>query len=275
MMPLISIIIPCYNDAEYIEQSVQSALNQTYSNIEVIVVDDGSNTATKEVLKMLEPNIKQLITQKNLGQSKARNAGIEVAKGDYVLVLDSDDFFELSFCEEAVQVFLNHSNVKIVSCFANVFGLSKKNELYKPKGGDIQIFKFENGVLGTSMFKRKDWEDVNGYDDQMKRGFEDWEFFIRILKFEGIAFVIQKPLYNYRKREISTSTEAIKIRYDLWNYIFTKHKDLYESDIDGLISFFINKLKQVEKNKNKYREQIDYKIGALFLKPFRFVKSIF
>ena len=70
---LISIIIPCYNDAQYIEQSVQSALDQTYPYKEIIVVDDGSNVETKAVLKQLEPKITHLITQENQGQSTARS----------------------------------------------------------------------------------------------------------------------------------------------------------------------------------------------------------
>ena len=97
--PLISIIIPCYNDSDFIEKAVQSALHQTYPNIEVIVVDDGSNTRTKQVLHVLRPSITKLITQENKGQSTARNVGIGAAKGYYILTLDSDDFFEFSFCD--------------------------------------------------------------------------------------------------------------------------------------------------------------------------------
>lgn len=84
--PKVSIVIPCYNDDQYIEQSVQSALNQTYPNIEIIVVDDGSNTKTKEVLKKIEPKITQLITQENQGQSTARNVGI---CSNYCSIMDS------------------------------------------------------------------------------------------------------------------------------------------------------------------------------------------
>ena len=102
--PLISIIIPCYNDAKYIEQSVNSALNQTYSNKEVIVVDDGSNVETKQILKKLEPKLIKLITQENKGQSTARNVGINAAKGEYILTLDSDDYFEPTFLEKLFPV---------------------------------------------------------------------------------------------------------------------------------------------------------------------------
>lgn len=272
---LVSIIIPCYNDAQYIEQSVQSALDQTYPYKEIIVVDDGSNVETKAVLKQLEPKITHLITQENQGQSTARNVGIKAAKGDFILVLDSDDYFEPSFCEKAVAVFSTDTSIKIVTCHATLLFSDNKKKLYIPNGGDIKNFMFTNCALGTSMFKKEDWLKCGGYDESMRSGFEDWEFFIRLLKSGGTAFVIQKPLYTYRKREASTTSKANKIRYDLWNYIFTKHRDLYQDDFDNFISFFINRVKKAETTQYKYKNKIEFKIGLVILKPFRFIKSIF
>ena len=273
--PTITIIIPCYNDFQYIEQSVQSALNQTYPNIEVIVVDDGSNVETKTVLKKIEPKISQLITQENQGQSTARNIGIQAAKGEFILVLDSDDYFEPSFCEESVAVFSTDASIKIVTCQATLLFSDDKKELYIPNGGDIKSFMYGNCALGTSMFKKEDWKIVSGYDETMISGFEDWEFFIRLLKSGGTAFVIQKPLYTYRKREASTTTRANKARYDLLHFIFTKHKDLYVSDFENFTTFLLDKIQQAETSKLKYKEKIDYKIGAVILKPLRFIKSLF
>ena len=272
---LISIIIPCYNDAQYVEQSVQSALSQNYPNIEVIVVDDGSNAETKAVLKQLEHKITRLITQENQGQSTARNVGINAANGEFILVLDSDDYFEPSFCEEAVAVFSSDASIKIVTCQATLLFSDNKKELYIPKGGDISDFMYGNCALGTSMFKKEDWKSASGYDETMRSGFEDWEFFIRLLKSGGIAFVIQKPLYTYRKRETSTTTRANKARYDLLHFIFTKHKDLYVSDFENFTTFLLDKIQQAETTQLKYKHKMDYKIGALLLKPFRFIKSLF
>jgi glycosyltransferase involved in cell wall biosynthesis len=272
---LVSIIIPCYNDAQYIEQSVQSALDQTYPYKEIIIVDDGSNAETKAVLKKIEPKITRLITQENQGQSTARNVGIGAAKGDYILVLDSDDYFEPSFCEEAVAVFSSDATIKIVTCQATLLFSDNKKELYNPNGGDISNFMYGNCALGTSMFKKEDWKSVSGYDEIMRSGFEDWEFFIRLLTSGGTAFVIQKPLYTYRKREASTTTRANKARYDLLNFIFTKHKDLYVSDFENFTTFLLDKIQQAETSKLKYKEKIDYKIGAVILKPLRLIKSIF
>ena len=158
--PLVSVVIPCYNDAQYIEQSVYSALNQTYTNIEVIVVDDGSNEETKEVLKKLEPKITKLITQKNKGQSSARNIGIKEAKGEYILVLDSDDFFEPTFCEKAIEILKKKNKAKIVTSYTNRIKNSHILDVFKPKGGLLDDFLFSNGAMGSCMFKKEDWKLV-------------------------------------------------------------------------------------------------------------------
>lgn len=117
-LPTISIVIPCYNDHLYIEQAVNSALTQTYSKKEIIVVDDGSNEQTKAILKKLEPKIELLITQKNKGLSAARNVGIEAGSGELILVWDADDFFKETFCEKAFEIMKNNSrSCKMVTCW--------------------------------------------------------------------------------------------------------------------------------------------------------------
>ena len=272
---LISIIIPCYNDAQYIEQAVNSALNQTYANKEVIVIDDGSNFETKTVLKKLEPKITKLITQENKGQSTARNVGIREAKGNYILVLDSDDFFEPTFCEKAIAVFLENNEVKIVTCEANLLYNDGSIEVYKPKGGSISNFIYSNGALGTSLYKKEDWQNCGGYDESMRKGFEDWEFFIRLLKNGGTVEVINEPLYNYRKRSNSTTSKANTIKYDLQYYIYTKHKALYVADYNNFVAKLLENSSRMEKDIEKQFQKIDFQLGNKILKPFRFIKSLF
>ncbi len=272
--PLVSIVIPFYNDAQYIEQSVQSALNQSHPNIEVIVVDDGSNAETKAVLKKIEPKITKLITQENQGQSTARNVGIREAKGNYILVLDSDDYFEPTFCKKAIDVFLLSKNAKIVSCLAKLIYNNGFQNYYVPKGGDISNFKYSNCALGTSMFKKEDWILCNGYDEQMRIGYEDWEFFIRVLKNGGLAEIIQEPLYNYRKKTNSTSTIANQNKYNLLEYIYIKHKDLYLNDFDNFVKKILEQSAYLELQKLKQTRKIDYRLGNTILKPFRFLNMI-
>lgn len=272
---LVSIVIPVYNDAQYIEQAVDSALNQTYSNVEVIVVDDGSNQETKDVLKRIESKITKLITQENKGQSTARNVGIREAKGEYILVLDSDDFFESTFCEKAIPMFLKNNLVKIVTCQAYRLYLDGAKDIFIPSGGSITNFIFYNDALGTSMFKKEEWQLCGGYDESMRTGFEDWDFFIRLLQNGGVANVIQEPLYNYRIRNNSTTERANKKKYELLKNIYLKHQELYKANFDSFVIHILSRIEREEIEKLKNLQRIEYKIGVIILKPFRWVKSFF
>ena len=256
-------------------QSVNSALNQTYSNIEVIVVDDGSDSMTKIILKELEPKITKLITQANQGQSTARNVGIKEAKGEYILLLDSDDYLEPSLCDKAISIFLSHEKIKIVSCYANLIYENSNTIVYKPAGGTIKDFLFCNAALGTSMFKKVDWLSSGGYDEQMRDGFEDWEFFIRLLQDDGFAEILQESLYNYRKRNHSTTSVANSNKFELLKYIFKKHQDLYVQHYELLIGNLLSKIENEEREKLKNFQRIEYRIGKLVLCPLRKIKSLF
>ena len=271
---LISIIIPCYNDAQYIKQSVLSALNQTYSNIEVIVVDDGSNEETKKVLKKLQNQITKLITQENQGQSKARNVGIRESKGDYILVLDSDDYFEPTFCEKAIEIFKVNFNAKLVTCYGNKIHNSKAIDVFMPTGGYSKDFLFKNCATGSAIFKKTDWHIAGGYDEEMRNGFEDWEFYIRLFKDDGVAIVLQEYLFNYRLKENSTTTKANKIKYELLKYIYFKHQDLYKANYELFIIYLLGRIESEELEKIKNTQRLEFKIGKAILKPFRWIKSI-
>ena len=270
----ISIIIPCYNDYKYVEQAVNSALNQTYKNIEVILVDDGSNSETKNVLEKIKPKISILITQENKGQSTARNVGIKKAGGKYIVVLDSDDFFESTFCEKAINS-IKLNDVKIVSCYANILHENMSSQVYKPSGGGLKKMLLRNTTLGSLMFKKADWVIVGGYDETMKSGFEDWEFYIRLLISGGNAHIIEEPLFNYRKRIGTTTTRANKKKHELLKYIYLKHQEVYKDNYELIITYLLDKIEREENEKIKRNTRIEYKLGSILLKPFRFIKNIF
>ncbi len=271
---LVSIIIPCYNDAQYIEQAVNSALDQTYPYKEVIVVDDGSNIETKAVLQKLASKITKLITQENQGQSTARNVGIRESKGEYILVLDSDDYFEPSFCEKAIAIFLENQNAKIVTCFANLIFEKEKSFIYKPNGGTIASFLCSNNALGSAMFIKEDWQISKGYDETMRQGFEDWDFYIRLLQKGGLAHVVEEPLYHYRKRNNTTTQRANAVKYELLLYLFQKHKELYKKYLDDYVPYLLSKIEKEEFEKIKNTQRLEFKIGKIILSPFRWIKSI-
>jgi len=270
----VSIIIPCFNDADFIEQSVQSALNQTYENKEIIVVDDGSNKETKAVLKRLEPKITLLITQENKGTSTARNVGIKVSSGNYILVLDSDDYFEPEFCERAIKILYEKPNIKLVTCFARWFWSDKDFQVFKPAGGGLKKFLVNSVALGNSLFRKEEWKEIGGYDQQMKKGFEDWEFFIRLHKNCGETYVIPEVLFNYRKKINSRTSIANENKYELLEYIYLKHADLYKENFELFTKDLLNKIKIEEREKIRNTKRIDFRLGNTILRPFRFFKFL-
>jgi len=273
LKPIISIIIPCYNDADFIEQAVNSALNQTYSNKEIIVVDDGSDEKNKEVLKSIEPKLDRLIVQDNQGQSSARNTGIKASQGEFIIVLDSDDYFESKFAEKALAVINANNNARIVTCWGK--RITESNfliDIYKPGGGELVQFLLQNGSFGSCMFRKSDWEMVGGYDESMKQGFEDWEFYIRLLSSGGIAYVIPEVLFNYRVRKNSTTVRANKIKYDLRRLIFNKHQNLYHEHHLAHADYLLNMIEREELEKLKNLERLEYRIGYALLRPLRWLK---
>lgn len=273
-IPLISVIIACYNDVQYIEQAVISALNQTYPNKEVIIVDDGSDAATKAILKKLKPRITKLITQENQGQSIARNNGIREAKGEYVLNLDSDDFFELSFCEKAIKKFQEDKEIAIVTCQSIRFNKRGKIDVFIPRGGTIKDFLFSNSAMGSSMFKRKDWERCGGYEEKLPiLGFEDWEFYIQILKQGGYTYVLDETLFNYQMRINSTTHRIRDLKQDKFKQIILKHKELYKDNFENLIENLLERIKREEAEKIKNTKRLDFLIGKRILQPLRWFKS--
>lgn len=273
--PLVSIVIPCYNDVNYIEQCVNSALNQTYQNKEIIIIDDGSNEKTKHILKTIEPKISKLISQDNQGQSKARNVGVSVAKGDYILVLDSDDYFEPMFLEKAINLFLNNEDIKLITCYTKILYENNSNvDLFKPKGGKIEAMLKNNIATGSAIYKKSNFIEAGGYDVKMRKGFEDWEFYIRLLSKGGEVGVIPEYLFFYRRKNNSTTTIANKNRYDLLRYIYTKNEAIFKEYFTEFVDFLLKRIEREEIEKLKMKSTIEYKLGSRLLFFPRLLKKI-
>lgn len=190
------------------------------------------------------------------------------------MVLDADDYFESNFAEKAIQVLNNNSKVKLVTCYGKWFETPENYKIHKPLGGDISIFMYECGAFGSSLFYKSDWEKENGYDEEMRLGFEDWEFYIRILKDGGEAYVIPEILFNYRKTENSRNAIANKNKYRIWEYIYIKHKELYVPDYENLIKRFTFLLQQQQNQNRNIKNKPDYRLGYYLLLPIRKLKHV-
>ncbi|RXR17757.1 glycosyltransferase family 2 protein [Flavobacterium amnicola] len=277
--PKVSVVIPCYNDKDYIQETVQSVLNQTFQDFEIIIVDDGSDEATKRVLSGFKNEKLQIITQLNQGSSIARNNGFKVAKAEYILTLDGDDTFDTRFLEKAVPILDENQRIGAVSCYCNIFVNNHQIiHQHSPKGGSVDDFLFDNNSVSFALIRKKCWETIGGYDEKMKNGFEDWEFWIALTKSGWTIFTIPEFLFNYRQKEAQLSLDkASKIYHREANlkYIYLKHQELYQKHFTETVTYLTDLADRNKKNELKYKNAIEFKIGKLILQPFRYIKNCF
>ncbi|CVK16281.1 Glycosyl transferase family 2 [Apibacter mensalis] len=201
--PLVSIIIPTYNVEKYIEQGIDSLLNQTYSNLEILIIDDCSTDNTPAILeKKYTKNKKIKIIEKseNLGPANSRNIGIQQAHGKYIALLDGDDYYAVDKIEKQVQVMESNPDVAVCSTFLYTFGLEEKEIRFPISHIEIK----DQQLLGcpvahpATMFRTSYIRENNLYYNENLRFSEDYDLFIRVLLQGGKFMTIPEALYFYR-----------------------------------------------------------------------------
>ena len=229
--PLVSVVIPCYNHEKYVKQSLDSVLNQTYNNIELIVVDDGSSDNSVTVVnKILKEHDFTFITQKNMGVCKALNKGVSLSKGKYVAILASDDYWDLTKVEKQVNCLENNTKSEFCSTQAIEFDdqFIKKNMIFPkrlPTGNVLnKVFYRPYVPAGSIMFTRRLYNILFGFDDNLKA--EDWDFVIRSAVITEFS-AVEEPLLYYRSHETNISkTRQRKDTFRLKVMLLTKNIDL-------------------------------------------------
>jgi glycosyltransferase involved in cell wall biosynthesis/GT2 family glycosyltransferase len=226
--PLVSIVIPCYNPREWLREAVASARAQTHTEIEIIVVDDGSQApGSKEILHSLAPEVARIITQPNRGVSAARNTGFRAAAGDYVVPLDSDDRLAPDFVREC----LNALNGRPEAAFAytdyRVFGRAH----YIENVGPYNLFRLlsENTLGYAGLLRKSAWEEAGGYDESMP-GYEDWELWLRLGARGYFGCYVNRVLHYYRKHGRSLLDAARERHDELVARIHASHPELYSPE---------------------------------------------
>lgn len=270
-MPRISVIIPVYNTEKYLKECLDSVISQTFYDIEIICVNDGSKDNSLSILKeytQKDSRIK-VINQENSGVIAARNNGIKEANSEYIFPLDSDDYIAPTCLEKLYKV-IDQGIFDVVYSKVNFFG-NKTGEFVLPIP-DKKIMYNTNCVVCSALYKKKDWEKYGGYDPLMKNGYEDWEFWVNFIEDNKEFFCVNDALFFYRQRENSRNNAVISCNPNhekLKNYIQEKHRKL-KNDIPGwkfnfltLLKLYYLKLtnksrfeKKFEIYKNRY---IDYK----------------
>jgi glycosyltransferase involved in cell wall biosynthesis len=234
---LVSIIIPCYNQAQYLAEALESVLNQTHQAWECIIINDGSPDNTEEVaLEWCKKDTRiKYLKKENAGLSAARNSGIAIAQAEFILPLDADDKLGCNYISLALKEFELDVTVKVVYCKALKFG--EEEGLLSLVPYSLYNLSRNNMIFPSAMFRKKDWTRVGGYEVDMIYGWEDWEFWIAVLKNGGNVKRIDEVCFYYRIKSVSMlkSINEEKGKY-LIDYMSVKHADFFVKNYGSFIA---------------------------------------
>jgi glycosyltransferase involved in cell wall biosynthesis len=240
----VSVIMPCYNDGAYIEEAIASVRNQTYPDIELIVINDGSDEKrTLEKLDSLRSTGVTVLESNNIGPAGARNIGVEKAAGKYILPLDSDDTIDPTYIEKAVCIIDENEQIGGVYCLAEFFG--KRRGLWELPVYSMETMLLDNVIFVTTLFRKSDWEIAGGFDESLKHGMEDYDFWLSIIEMGKEFYTIPEVLFFYRiKKKSRTSSflsnlENTKATYER---IYSNHKDFFLQNHEAFAKVMRNTL---------------------------------
>ena len=281
---LVSIIIPCFNVGNYLAETLDSVLNQTYPNWECIIVNDGSNDSTETIAKKYCSQYPKInyIYQENSGLSAARNIGIKKSSGEYILPLDGDDLIDKTYIEKSINILTKNPNIKLVYCNAEKFG-AQTGKWELPEY-NYQNFIWKNCIFATSLYRRIDFDKTLGYNINMRDGLEDWDFLLTLLNPTDEVYKINETLFFYRIRQSSLYRSKTELNINkLLIQIFNNHKDIYTKYCENLLcwhreieilKFLIEQQQITIKGFEDYKKTKQYKIGKLIATPFNWIRNL-
>lgn len=242
--PLVSVIITCYNYGEYVEESIRSVWDQTYKNVELIVINDGSTDDSDQVIRALtiERGFRY-IAQDNAGIIVTRNKGMSLAKGDFVMQLDADDWLDKTYIEKCVGAAVKY-DAGIVYTQVRIFGRAEFTSTYIDF--DLEKLKHDNYIHATALIRKELLSDTP-YDVYLNdKGYEDWDLFLGLCLAGASAKLVDEPLLHYRKHAVRKSRsddfasvyKEMLVRHHLWNKYNDKYPEqfwYFSSQINGLL----------------------------------------
>ena len=247
----VSIIIPIYNSEKYLKQCLESIINQTYKNIEIICINDGSTDNSEKIIKDYLKTNKNItyLKQPNAGQSIARNKGLEKATGDFILFVDSDDFIEKNMVEKLIDPLTKSSEIDLTFCDYYLYtdGKTEKCFTINEKEKDLKkqlILSAPSPCL--KLFRKSYLKDFKFPENII---YEDYAIIPALIAKAKKVEYIQEHLYYYRQHSSSTTRNAK----------FTETK----MDIIKASEILLNSIK--DKEINKYQEEIEYLIIIHFI----------
>lgn len=263
----VSVIVPCYNQGEYLEETLASVYSQTFADWEIIIVNDGSDDSrTNKLLAALNGPKTTVIQTENRGVAAARNSGIEAAKGTYILPLDADDLIEKDYLEKAVERLDADEELKLVYCNGEYFGEEKG--LIKLADFSVKKMLKQNLIFCTALHRKSDWLKAGGYDEDFLTGWEDWEFWLRMIDDERQVYKLPGVHFYYRVKRQSRNAALQNERLQkAEQQLYDKHKELYRKFYPKPISlirnyeYLLEEQQQYENYRNALHLSLSYRIG--------------
>ena len=249
-MPSVSVIMPAYNVEPYVGDAIRSALAQTWTDFELIVVDDGSRDGTAEAVKALarEDSRIQFLQQTNRGLAGARNSALRAARGEFFALLDSDDLWEPAFLAEQLAILRDRPDVDIVTGNGWCLGGARHGQLARPSPDPrpipdlLSIIGDEWSVFIMSVVRRRVYTAIGPFDEDMRSN-EDYDFWLRAAV-AGFTFARNdRPLGHYRIRTDSLSASDVRMLRGIL-HVYTKLRPVIAGHpaemavLDGQISRF-------------------------------------
>lgn len=275
---MISVVIPTHNRSTLLSRALESVLNQTFKDVEIIIVSDGSTDNTDEIVgdyQKKHGNIKFIEINPGKGANNARNKGIEASKGDYIAFLDDDDEWEPEKLEYQMNVFNSDDSVGLVYTGIKVIYVKEDITYYSMSGykGDLSKEILLKNVIGAtpSVMVRKAVLEKSGYFDYDMPAKQDYDLWIRICQISKVGFV-DKPLVNYYnysgEKQISLSTEKHEKAIEI---IDSKYQDLFnrlsDSEVKTQRSNYNISIANIALRNNNKRLGLKYSFKAFKSKP--------
>ena len=279
MNNLISVVVTCYNHEKYIEQCLRSVFNQTYTNIELIVLDDGSTDSSTQIIQEVlkdSPFETRFETHENVGVVNNRNLGLELIRGDYLLFVDSDNYLDADYVEQLYNK-LTETNADIVYC--DLYNPEKEEIYLKSREFDLTAFLNASFIDNCSLVRRSIIGNAR-YDEKLNRKkLEDYDFLLNLIINNGAKAAYQPSTkLNYRVFETGSISgrDSVRYHYEIYLDILEKYLDklpheVYKAVCDNLmvleerldsllkhhdeVTDYVNRLK-------KERDQIEQRKGA-------------
>ena len=236
MKPLVSVIIPVYNAAPFIRETLDSVQASTYRPLEIVMVDDASTDDSLAIITAYagEHDNCRVFPQAALGVSATRNHAIREAQGTYILPVDADDKIGATYIEHAVQVLEQHTDVRVVGCHARMFG-----DVDKP----WQLPRFSHALLArknmipvTSLFRKADWERAGGFCEQdIYR--EDWDFWLSMMELGGTYHLLDEVGLFYRVRRGSRRADAKQRKRAIVDAVNSRHPAYMQRYLGGPLHY--------------------------------------